>query len=129
MFRNLGLMVLILFVLVTCAPDKPQTSEQETQAAEGDQRMPRRKIERLEPKTFVELTIDLMREEARWHDERARYMEEKRKEYFESFGLSEKQFNDYSENNSAEWQRFLQENPRYSTEYTDAYMTYSRRTP
>jgi hypothetical protein len=106
-----------------CTTEKPPVVEAEdAKLVETETRTPRRKIERLDPKTFVELTIELMREEAKWNEEVRRLVQEKRTEYFASYGLSEKQFNEFLQNNNQDFQRFLQDNPHYNQAYLEASM-------
>lgn len=89
----------------------PDTVESEIDDMPGVQR---RKIDRLDPKSFIEVTLELKREEKQWRDEWQQFMQEKRDEFFESFGISEKQFNDYPINNQREFQQFLRENAQYN---------------
>jgi len=117
----------VLFVFPACTTDKPPAETPEQKQTEGETRMSRRKIEKLDSKTFIELSIDLMRESAKWNEEMLRHIQQKRTEYFASFGLSEKQFNEFPENNNAELQRFLQENPRFNQEFAEANTLYSRQ--
>ena len=114
------ILVFSLQITVACTSDKPSADAQEAITTDDEKRMPRRKIERLDSKTFIELSIDLMREETKWRGEWANYMQDKRKQYYESFGLTEKQFSEFAERNSTDLQRFLRENPRYSQEYAEA---------
>ncbi|MDR2733087.1 MAG: hypothetical protein LBC99_00420 [Spirochaetota bacterium] len=124
---TLAVLALTFPACTGCTTEKPPAEPQVTTPAETETRIPRRKIEKLDSKTFIELSIDLMRESAKWNEEMLRLMQQKRTEYFASFGLPEKQFNEFNENNAAEWQRFLQENPRYNQEFMEAYTLYSRQ--
>jgi hypothetical protein len=113
-------LVLMLQMTVACTAEKPPADAQEVKTADEEKRMPRRKIERLDTKTFIELSIDLSQEEAGWRREWENYMQQKRREYYESFGLTERQFTEFAERNSAELQRFLQDNPRYNQALMEA---------
>jgi len=122
MFRIVVSMILVLSLQmsVACTSDKQAAETQDQKAADAEKRMPRRKIDRLDSKAFIDLSIDLMLEQAEWHKEWTHFMQEKRKEFFESFGLTEKQFTEFAERNSAEFQRFLRDNPQYSQKYVEA---------
>ena len=109
--------LLCLYVFAACSKaSEEQEVALEEDAGEQDEEagIQRRKIERLDPQAFIEVTLELKREERRWRDEWQNFMQEKRDEFFESFGLNESQFNEFTIRNQRELQQFLRENPRYN---------------
>ncbi|MGC8765383.1 MAG: hypothetical protein ACP5QT_05810 [Brevinematia bacterium] len=86
------------------------------------------------PKKFVELWILYNLEQKKWFEEIskstnlstnneereneiANILEEKKKEFYQSFGITEKDFVNYSMNNMKKIQAFLDENPEYKKAY------------
>ena len=52
----------------------------------------RKKIDRLTPKTYVEVTIDLYRQQEKWNKEFQNYMKKQRDVFYQSYGLSETKY-------------------------------------
>jgi len=85
------------------------------------------------PKKFVELWILYNIEQKKWFEEIANdqniatnedkeaaiadILEEKKKQFYSSFGITERDFVNYSMNNMKKIQAFLEENPEYKKAY------------
>ena len=127
MYRYFVSAFLLLFVFA-CSSDK-NPSDQGDRKIDDGKRLVRKKIDKLDAKSYVEITIDLTREKAKWEDEWLKFMQQKRKEYFDSFGLTEKQYIEFPEKNSGAMQRFLTDNPQYNRELMDANQRYNQQNP
>ena len=127
---RLLLVVLVSALLAACSSEKTGTGDAaQAQADGGGIPIERKKIERLDPKAFIEITIDLMSEKGKWEAEWINFMKKKREEYFKAWGLTEKQFNEFAGNNMAALQRYLRDNPQANQAYMDASRTRSRQGP
>lgn len=127
MYRYFVSAFLLLFVFA-CSSDK-NASDQGDRKIDDSKRLVRKKIDKLDARSYVEITIDLTREKAKWEDEWLKFMQQKRKEYFDSFGLTEKQYIEFPEKNGGAMQRFLTDNPQYNRELMDANQRYNQQNP
>ncbi len=125
MLKKVGFLVLVGIVLFSCSP----SNKNEDGATKGGDKVAiddnsatikRQKIDKLTPKTFIEVTIDLTKQKEKWRMLWRKFIQNKRSEYFKSYGLSESKFNRYTQGNSSEIQNFLKDNPRYNKMYMDA---------
>jgi len=128
MVRVFGIACLVLWV-AACSSGKNAESGDSRSVENVGTPVIRKKIDKLDSKAFVEITIDLMKEKAKWEADWVKFMQQKREAYFKAWGLTEKQFNDFPVNNMAAMQRYLRENPQANQAYMDASRTYNRQGP
>lgn len=113
LFRMLLLCTILFFLVGGCSSgDDKKGGDATGQTGSTSGSVQRTKIDRLTPESFFRVSIALMEEQKKWSDDFRAYMDKKRKEFYDSFGISEKKYNDYSMNNHAELQQYLQRNPQ-----------------
>ena len=128
MVRVMGILVLVM-ALAACSSEKGSGNDGTQPVSGSEGTVVRKKIDKLDPGAFVEITIDLMKEKAKWEADWVKFMQQKRAEYFKAWGLTEKQYNEYPANNMAAMQRYLRDNPQANQAYMDASRTYNRQGP
>jgi len=87
------------------------------------------KIKTFTPELFVKLTIVYRRENKKWlkevqnlpSAEQDAFIEQKNKEFFTRFGISEEQYISYSQNNIEELNKYMSEHPELLPELMDEY--------
>lgn len=133
MFKRLLVMtgVCVYLICLQGCSNKEDNQDQQSSQSGGDSsiRIIRKKIDRLDPKSFIEVTLELHKEQKKWNKEWQDFIARKRSEYFESFGLTEKQFNEYPLQHQKEIQRFLKENQRYNEMYMQQMYKLNRHSP
>jgi len=111
--RTKLLTALLLAVLISgCSSGKG--NETTTGKGPGGSEAPvvmRKKIEHLTPKTYVQVTIDLFKEQKKWTREFQDFMKKKRHNFYRSFGLTEKKYIDYLTKNQGTIRNYLKRNP------------------
>ncbi len=136
--KRVSLLLFILFIISGCScTKKGDNVSQSSKSSTGfEELITIKKGERLvldSPKKFVELWILYNLEQKKWFQEiasnpnistneegeakMAEFLEEKKKEFYQSFGITEKDFVNYSMNNIKRIQTFLEENPEYKKAY------------
>ncbi len=132
---------MILAMVLGCAPKKSSSEEpgENTQKQETTQQIPDfikirpgDKVVLNSPQVFWEVTILLNYEQKKWlaeqtnineevSDEEAYlYLQNKREEFFQSLGLSEDLYNQYSFDHYQKIQDFLEKNPQYKEAYENS---------
>ncbi|QJR22233.1 hypothetical protein BREVNS_1483 [Brevinematales bacterium NS] len=129
--------VVIASLLVGCAPKKKEVQEENGEAnptasvqiPDFIKIRPGDKIVLNSPQVFWEVTILLNYEQKKWlaentntneniSDEEAYlYLQNKREEFFQSLGISEDIYNQYSFDHYQKIQEFLEKNPQYKEAY------------
>jgi lipoprotein NlpI len=112
MFRMWLCITLLLLALGCSSGDDRKGGDATGRTGSATGSTQRIKIDRLTPEAFFRVSIALMEEQKKWSDDFRAYMDKKRKEFYDSFGITEKKYNDYSMNNHAELQQYLQRNPQ-----------------
>ena len=82
------------------------------------------------PEKFVQIWILFYYEQKKWPDELKNnpdtnivpevFFDKKKKEFYQSYGLTEESFTKYSENHFKEIETFLEKNPDYKKAYEDS---------
>ena len=118
MMRAILLTAFSLFVVIAgCSKDKDSGSSAGKGKTGTDEPVKiRRKIEKLTPKTYVQVTIDLFREQKKWAREIQEFMKKKRQNFYRSFGLSEKKYIDFINSNQESIRNYLKRNPHLNQE-------------
>jgi len=124
MFKKIGLLVLVSFLLFSCSKsdgNEDNSKNNDNKVVVGDNKgaVKHKKIHKLTPKNFIQLTIDLTKQKEKWRMSWRKFIQAKRRDYFKSYGLSESKFNSFAQGNSSEIQNFLKDNPRYNKMYMD----------
>ncbi|MEJ5285016.1 MAG: hypothetical protein ACP5Q5_09040 [Brevinematia bacterium] len=133
---SLFLVILFIFTGFSCTKKGDNTSQSSSSSSGFEELITIKKGEKLvldSPKKFVELWILYNLEQKKWFQEianntnistneegeakMAEFLEEKKKEFYQSFGITEKDFVNYSMNNIKKIQTFLEENPEYKRAY------------
>lgn len=133
---SLFLLILFIFMGFSCTKKGDSTSQSSSISSGFEELITIKKGEKLvldSPKKFVELWILYNLEQKKWFQEianntnistneegeakMAEFLEEKKKEFYQSFGITEKDFVNYSMNNIKKIQAFLEENPEYKKAY------------
>ncbi len=136
--KRISLLLLVLVLVFSCGKGGGNSSKSSSSDALSDIRslISIKQGEKLvidSPKKFVELWILYNLEQKKWFQEiannsnistneegeekMAEFLEEKKKEFYQSFGITEKDFVNYSMNHMKEIQSFLEENPQYKKAY------------
>ena len=112
--RAYTLTVLIaVFFLAGCSKGTPDAADKGTgSTGTSTPVVVRQKIDRLTPKSYFKVSITLFEEQKKWNKEFQTFMQKKRMNFYRSFGLSEKQYNDYSIKNQTSIQDYLKRNPQ-----------------
>jgi hypothetical protein len=138
-FKNIPVAVLLIFIVADCSKSKKfEQSEKEKNTyqeqdlmekekdvdTQSDQRKEIRaedigKIHEFNPEVFVKLTILYRRESKKWFEEaqslppdaQSKYLEEANSNFFSTFGITEKEYTDYSQNNIEELNDYMEKHP------------------
>ncbi|MCK4906695.1 MAG: hypothetical protein KAS64_04050 [Spirochaetes bacterium] len=110
MKKSIIFLMMIVTVFLSCKGDgKNNKNKDQSTLQDSKSRLNRRKISNLDPKTFIEIQLDLGKESRKWQD----ILRKKRNEYFASYGITEQKFYQYSMRNRKNIMRFLKDNPKY----------------
>jgi len=142
--------IFISFILFSCSKDKrearltptpPSEAEKSPETEIAKSTLPEKlesqeeleaqigKIKTFTPDLFVKLTIIYRRENKRWLEEvqnlppaeQDAFIENKNREFFNRFGITEEEYISYSQNNIEELNAYMSEHPELLPELMDEY--------